>query len=445
MVETTADETLRLWDFAQQYLVAGVSAATRVNKALGRPFIAVRGEGSRLWDADGHELIDLCTSHGGSTLGHRHPKIVSAVQQALDMGILCSYETQFQGKLAAKVCEMVPAAELCRFTCSGTEATMHAIRVARTVTGREKILKFEGHFHGYHDYVHFTWGPALEDVPDPDESPTIAESAGVPEGMAQYCVSAPFNNLVALEKAVMKHKNDLAAVIVEPVNYNAGCIVPDKAYMQAMRQICTDNDILLIYDEVLSAFRMGPDCAQGYFGITPDLCTIGKCVAGGTPLSVFAGKKQYMEHVSPLGKSAHSGTYTGHLIPVMAALACLDEISSPGFYDHIYALADKLYDGLRELLAKHKVKARVQGLGARFGLYFGIDPDQEVRHYRDAACADKDVLMAFLKLAFEEGVYFHDYQGHPCHHGFSSAHTLDDMEQVLSRLDRVLARLGSSG
>lgn len=443
MREATAAKTMEIWDFAKQHLVAGVSASTRVNKALGRPFIAARGEGSRLWDIDGNELIDLCTSHGGSILGHRHPRIVEAIQKALDMGILCSYETEYQSKLAAKVCEMVPAAELCRFTCSGTEATMHALRLARTITGREKILKFEGHFHGYHDYVHFTWGPPLGELPSVDESPTIAESSGVPKGMSQYCVAAPFNNLVALETAIEKNKNDLAAVICEPVNYNAGCIVPDKEYMQAMRELCTDNGILLIYDEVLSAFRMGPDCAQGYLGITPDLCTIGKCVAGGTPLSIFAGKKEYMEHVSPLGGSSHSGTYTGHLIPVVAALACLDQISSPGFYDHIFSLADTLYDGMNELLVKHKIKARLQGLGARFGLYFGID--KEVRHYRDAALADKEVLMRFFELSYEHGVYFHDYQGHPCHHGFSSAHTLEDMAEVLDKLDGVFAKLSKRG
>jgi len=439
MAETTPTKTMEIWEFAKEHLVAGVSAATRVNKALQRPFIAMRGQGSRLWDVDGNELIDLCTSHGGSILGHKHPKIVAAVQKALDMGIMCSYETEYQGRLAAKICEMVPAAELCRFTCSGTEATMHIIRLARTITGRDKILKFEGHFHGYHDYVHFTWGPPLEDLPLPDESPTISESAGVPEGMSQYCVVAPFNNLAALEKAIAKHKQDLAAVICEPVNYNAGCIIPEKEYMQAMRRLCSDNGILLIYDEVLSAFRMGPDCAQGYLGITPDLCAIGKCIAGGTPLSVLAGKKQYMEQISPLGKSAHSGTYTGHLIPVMAALACLEEISSPGFYDHIHALADRLYGGITELFAKHKIKARVQGLGARFGLYFGID--KPVRHYRDAAAVDREMLLKFYRLAYEHGVYFHDYQGHPCHHGFSSAHSLEDMDEVLSKLDRVLAKL----
>ena len=440
MTEIATKKTMEMWKFAQQHLVAGVSASTRVNKALGRPFIAARGEGSRLWDVDGNELIDLCTSHGGSILGHRHPKIVEAIEKALDMGILCSYETEYQGKLAAKICEMVPAAELCRFTCSGTEATMHAIRLARTITGREKILKFEGNFHGYHDYVQFTWGPDLKDLTDANQSPVLADTPGIPKGVSEYCVVAPYNNLVALEMAIEKHKGELAAVICEPVNYNAGCIVPDKGYMRVMRELCSDNNIILIYDEVLSAFRMGTDCAQGYLGVTPDLCTIGKCVAGGTPLSVFAGKKEYMENVSPLGKkSGHSGTYTGHLIPVMAAIACLDEISSVGFYEHIYKVADKLYSGMEELFGKHKIKARLQGLGARFGMYFGIDT--EVKSYRDAALADKDMLMKFLKAAYENGLYFHDYQGHPCHHGFSSAHSLADIDEVLEKFDSVLGQL----
>lgn len=428
-----------LWDLAKQSLVAGVSASTRVNSALKRPFYVERGVGSRLYDVDGNELIDMCTSHGGSILGHKHPKIVEAIQKALDLGILCSYETEYQGKLANKVSSMVPGAELMRFTCSGTEATMHAIRVARVVTGKEKIIKFEGHFHGYHDYVQYSWSPPLDQA-GPVEAPIpYAQSGGIPAGIRDYIVIVPFNDTQRLEDAIKKHKNEVAAVICEPINYNCGCVVPDRQYMHDMRRLCTESGIMLIYDEILSAFRTGPDCAQGYFGVVPDLCTIGKCVAGGTPLSIFAGKKDYMENVRPLGESEHSGTYTGHLIPVMAAIACLEEISSPGFYDHIYALADTLYGGINELIAKHGLKIRLQGLGARFGLYFGID--EEVTNYRISARNDKDMALKFYKLAYDEGVYFHDYSGKACHHGFSAVHTIDDIEQVLGRLDRVFGRL----
>lgn len=428
-----------LWSIAKQSLVAGVSASTRVNSALGRPFYAERGEGSRVFDVDGRQLIDMCTSHGGSILGHKHPKIVAAIQQALEMGILCSYETQYQGQLASKISEMVPGAELMRFTCSGTEATMHAIRVARAVTGKDKIIKFEGHFHGYHDYVQYSWSPPLDQAGPVDAPLPYAQSGGIPAGIKDYVIILPFNDTDRLADAIKKHKHQVAAVICEPINYNCGCIVPDRRYMHDMRRLCLENDILLIYDEILSAFRTGIDCGQGYFGVTPDLCTIGKCVAGGTPLSVFAGKKQYMEHVRPLGESEHSGTYTGHLIPVMAAIACLGEISKPGFYDHLYALADRLYGGINDLIAQHQLKIRLQGLGARFGLYFGID--QEVTNYRTAARNDREMALKFYALAYQEGVYFHDYGGKACHHGFSAAHTLEDIDEVLVRLDRVFDSL----
>jgi glutamate-1-semialdehyde 2,1-aminomutase len=428
-----------LWDIAKEHLVAGVSASTRVNRALGRPFYASRGEGSRVYDVDGKELIDMCTSHGGSILGHKHPKIVAAIEKALLMGILCSYETEYQGQLAKRISQMVPSAELMRFTCSGTEATMHAIRVARTVTGKDKIIKFEGHFHGYHDYVQFSWGPPLDKAGPVDAPVPYFQSAGIPQGMKDYIIVLPFNDTERLAEAIRKHKDKVAAVICEPINYNSGCIVPSMEYMQEMRRLCSENGIVLIYDEILSAFRMGPDCGQGYLKVIPDLCTIGKCVAGGTPLSVFAGKREFMKHVRPLGESEHSGTYTGHLIPVMAAIACLDEISSPGFYPHIYALADRLYGGINNLIKKHKIKARVQGLGARFGIYFGIA--EEVTNYRIAAKNDRDMTLKFYALAYEEGVYFHDYKGQSCHHGFSSVHTLADIDEVINRLDRVFEKL----
>ena len=442
MADIKIDKSTQVWDFARKHMVAGVSAGTRYNHALGRAAIFEKGEGARLWDADGNELIDLCTSHGGSIMGHKHPAIGEAMQKAWDMGVMCSYETEYQGKLAAKVCEMVPAAELCRYSASGTEATMHAIRLARTVTGREKILKFEGNFHGYHDYVQFSWGPDLKDITSENESPKVPDGPGIPKGVADYCLVAPYNNIAAMEKIIEENKDDLAAVICEPINYNTGCVIPDKIYMQAMRDMCIANDILLIYDEVLSAFRMGPDCAQGYLGITPDICTIGKSVAGGMPLGVIAGKKEYMQHITPLGKkSAHSGTYTGHLTAVLASIASLNEISSEGFYDKIYASADRLYSGLNELIQKHKVKARVQGLGARFGIYMGIDSDTEVKSYRDAAKLDKQAQLKLYKLAYENGVYFHDYGGTPSHHGFSIAHTVEVMDEVIDRLDCVFAQL----
>ncbi len=424
----------KLYNFAKNVLVSGGSASARWSEALKRPMYFKEGRGSHLIDVDGNEIIDMCCSHGGSIMGHKHPQILKAVQKALDIGILCSYETKYQSELARKICDMVPAAELCRYTCSGTEATMHAIRVAREFTGKDVILKFEGHFHGYHDYVQYSWAPDLSEA-GPYEAPnTIPFSGGIPEGMKNYIKILPFNNLEILEKAIKENKDRLAAVILEPINYNIGCVLPDKQYMKAMREITKENDVLLIFDEILSAFRTGPGCAQEYFNVIPDLCTIGKCVAGGTPLSVIAGKKEVMEHMKPIGNSTHSGTYTGHLIPVMAANAAMDEIRKPYFYKHIYKLADKLYKGLKEIFSGSKLNIKIQGLGARFGFYFDVKKDI-IREYRDCADNNTEMNLKFYELMLQRKVYFHDYAGRPCHHGFSIQHTPEDIDEVLGRTE----------
>jgi glutamate-1-semialdehyde 2,1-aminomutase len=436
----TREKGDKLYNSAKEYLVAGGSASARWNFALKRPLYFQEGRGSRLKDVDGNEMIDMCCSHGGSILGHRHPAIVTAIQKALDMGILCSYETEYQSELAKKICEMVPAAELCRYTCSGTEATMHAMRLAREFTGKDGILKFEGHFHGYHDYVQYSWAPSLEEA-GPYWSPNIVPFAGgMPDDLKKYIVILPLNNLELLEKAVKKNRDKLAAVILEPINYNIGCVVPDADYMKALRQMTKENEVLLIFDEILSAFRTGPGCAQEYFDVTPDLCTIGKCVAGGTPLSVIAGKREIMEHMAPLGRSTHSGTYTGHLIPVMAANATVDEIRKPEFYRHIYQIADKLYAGLREIFSRSRLNIKIQGLGARFGFYFDVEKEI-VREYRDCAENNTEMNLKFYELLFERNVYYHDYGGKPCHHGFSIQHTEEDIDEVLNRTADALKNL----
>ncbi|NQT58725.1 MAG: aspartate aminotransferase family protein [Bacteroidetes bacterium] len=429
-----------LYDYAKNVLVSGGSASARWLQALKAPLYFKEGKGSSLIDVDGNEYIDMCTSHGGSIFGHKHPAIVNAIQKALDMGILCSYETEYQSKLAGKICEMVPAAELCRYTCSGTEATMHAIRLAREYTGKDVIIKFEAHFHGYHDYVQYSYWPDLDKAGSYESPVPIPASGGMPEGIKDYIRVISFNDIELLEKAIKENKENLAAVICEPINYNIGCAVPDVQYMQAMRKITEENHILLIYDEILSAFRTGPGCAQEYFGVIPDICTIGKCVAGGTPLSIIAGKKEIMKHMMPIGNSAHSGTYAGHLIPIMAANAAVDEIVKPYFYKHLYTLADSLYSGYKDIFSRSKLNIKIQGLGARFGFYFDIKKDI-VRTWRD--CAENNTAMnfKFYELMLDKKVYFHDYGGRPCHHGFSIQHTLEDINEVLNRTEDTIKEM----
>lgn len=430
-----------LFEESSKYLVGGVSASTRLNKALGRPFFISRGEGARVYDAEGKEYIDLCMSHGASFLGHNNPKIKEAIRHALDMGIVCSAETEYQTKLAKKICELVPSAEMVRFASSGTEATMYAIRTARAFTGKEKIVKFEGHFHGIHDYAAWNFSPPLDQAGPESQPVPFAQTSGLPRAIADLIIPLPFNNLDVLEKTLKTRKDEIAAVILEPICYNTGCIKPVPGYVEALRELTRQNDIVLIFDEVLSGFRMGPGCAQAYLGVTPDLTTLAKAVAGGVPLSVFCGKKEIMQQVRPTGTAEHSGTYNAHLIGVMAGLASLEQISAPGFYDCINAVGDHLYGGLVEIIGRLGLKIRLQYLGARFGMFFGMDPDVEVTNYRQSLGHDTNMMLKFLKAAVEHGVYFHDYGGRPAHHGFSSAHTIADIDRALEGIEAAMRQL----
>jgi glutamate-1-semialdehyde 2,1-aminomutase len=424
-------------------LPGGVSSSIRYNQALGRPFYIARGEGAYLYDLEGREYVDLLTSHGAALLGHNHPGIRAAIEEALRCGIVCSSETPAQRRVAATLAEMVPCIDMVRFTCSGTEATMHAIRLAREYTGREIIIKFEGHFHGLHDYVMWNYGGWKSGGPPAEESgatlPPVVQSGGIPAGISAYVLVLPGNDLEAVRRTLRTRGHEIAAVILEPIHYNAGCIVPPREYLHGLRELTRAHGVILIFDEILSAFRTGPGCAQAYFDVTPDLCTIGKCVAGGTPMSLFGGRREIMEHLRPLGNAEHSGTYNAHLIPILAAEACLREIRRPGFYDHLTALADRLYPGMNALFQRRGFPARAQGLGARFGLYFGFT--DEVRNYRDTARQDTALALRFFRGMLERGVYFCDAGGKPMHHGFSAAHTLADVDRVLQATEDTVAGL----
>jgi glutamate-1-semialdehyde 2,1-aminomutase len=429
---------------AERVLVGGVSASARINPALGRAVLVERGDGPYMIAPGGAKILDFHGGFGASFLGHNHPGIRAGIEAALDLGMVLGPETEHPRRLAEKIVELVPGAELVRYSNSGSEATMSAIRLARAHTGRKKILKFEGHFHGLHELVNFsTHPPPQEPVPGELIAPTI-DSAGIPKEFAEFTLVAPWRDLAAIENAFARHPDEIAAVIVEPVNYNSGCLVAEKSYMEELQRVVREHGALLIYDEILSGFRMGTDCAQGYYGVTPDVTVLGKAVAGGMPLSVLAGKREVMETFSPLGGAAHSGTYTGHLLGVMAATAVLEEISRPGFYDGpdgILAMADRLYSGLREIFTRHGIRCRAQGLGARFGLYFGLDPEVEVRDYHVAASHDMALLSRFVRSCFAHGLYFHSYDVALGHHGFGGAHTPAVIDEALARIESACAAM----
>lgn len=425
------------YEQACRYLAGGVSSSTRVNRALGHALLFDRGQGCRLWDLDGREYIDLCCSHGATLLGHGDARVRAAIEAALDRGACCSYENELHTEFARLLCETVPCLERVRFTCSGSEATMHCLRLARAFTGRQKILKFEGNFHGYHDQVMFSIGTPPDRLGPESEPAAYPGSAGIAAGLEEQLVLVPYNRPELFEQAFCRHADKLAAVILEPIYYNAGCILPSAEFINLVRRLTREAGVLLIFDEVLSAFRMAPGGAQEYLGVTPDLCTLGKAVGGGQPLSVFGGRRDIMDRLMPTGDCQHSGTYNGHVVAVAAGLAAVRAYTHAGFYDHIRAIAHRLYVGLNDLFRRRGVHAHVQGLGARFGIYFAVDG--VVCNYRDAIRHQREQMLRFIRAAIGRGVYFHDYGGAACHHGFCAAMTTADADEVLHRLDDALA------
>jgi glutamate-1-semialdehyde 2,1-aminomutase len=424
-------------------LAGGVSSSTRVNRAIGHAMLFDRAAGCRLWDLDGKEYIDLCCSHGATLLGHGDARIRRAVERALERGAPCSYENELHAELAEQICAAVPCCERIRFTCSGTEATLHCLRLARAFTGRPKVLKFEGNFHGYHDQVMFAIGTPADQL-GPETQPTLFPgSSGMPHGLAEQLIVVPYNRPDLLERAFAQHGPELAAVIGEPVYYNAGCILPTSEFLTALRTLTERHGTLLIFDEVLSAFRMGPGGAQAYLGVKPDLCTLGKAVGGGYPLSVFGGRRDIMDRLMPTGDCQHSGTYNGHPVAVAAALAAVSAYREPGFYEHIGAVAAKLYAGMNDIFARHRVAGSIHGLGARFGVYFGVAGTP--RSYRDVVGHQREQMLRFIRAALAHGVYFHDYGGAACHHGFCAAMTLADVDEALRRLDGAAATFAAEG
>jgi glutamate-1-semialdehyde 2,1-aminomutase len=427
---------------AEKYMPAGVCASARFNPSLGRALYLRSADGCRLFEVDGTEYIDFNLSHGATFLGHNHPATRQAILSALDTGILAGYEIDAHTRLARKMTEIIPCAERVRLGNTGSEGTQVALRLARAFTGKKKLLKFWGHFHGMHDYVMYNAHSPLHPVQPGGYVEVCSESAGMPAELDDLVLVIPWKDEEALERAVREHGHEIAGIIMEPINYNQGCIVATPEYMQLVRDVATANDIVLIYDEVLSAFRTGPGCGQEYYGVTPDVCVIGKAVANGAPIVIIAGKADIMDQVSPTGEVAHSGTFSGNTLAVMAALASVEEITKPGFYDHIYATADALYGGLTELFERAGITAYVQGLGARFGIHFGLS--KPVDRFEDTFDEDADMADRFNRACAHRGVYFHGYGKLVTgHHGFSAAHTPEDIDESLNRIETALQDINS--
>jgi glutamate-1-semialdehyde 2,1-aminomutase len=361
----------KLWKRAKRVIPGGnMLLSKRAEMFLPEQWPAYfsRAKGCRVWDLDGKEYIDLCCSHGATLLGHGDPRVTAAVQEALALGAPCSYESEQHAELAELLCKTIPSYERVRFTGSGTEAVMHTLRLARAYTGRTKILKIEGNFHGYHDQMMFSIGAPADRLGAEEAPAAWPASSGLPAGLAEQLILVPYNRTDLLAAAIERHAGELAAVICEPIYYNAGCVLPEPEFLTTMRTLTERHGIVLVFDEVLCAFRMGLGGAQEHLGITPDLSTVGKAVGGGYPLSVFGGKREIMERLMPQGDCQHSGTYNGHPVVVAAALAAIRAYREPGFYQHIAAVGERLFTGLNRIFRERGIAAHVQGLGARFGV-----------------------------------------------------------------------------
>jgi len=422
--------TLALYERARRVLPGGVNASARLNRALNHPLFMRAGKGAYLYDVDGHRYIDYGLSHGASLLGHGHPAIIAAVQEALDMGLLLAFETEIQVEVAERLLPLFPGADMVRYTCSGTETTWHALRVARAYTGKLGVIKFEGHYHGVNDTVGYSHWPDLAKAGPPEAMRPVPDSAGIPPANAELVSMLPFNDIGALERCLRRDGHKLAALIMEPINYDSGGIRPTPEFLQAVRELTRQHGVVLIFDEVLSGFRVHLGPALGDAAI-PDMTVLGKAVGGGMPVSAFLGRREIMETCSPVGPALHSGTYNAPPVLVIAIRALLGEVTRPGFYEHLDALGARLYAGMREILQRRGIKAWVQGVGARFGLFFGLD--QEPRQYRDIVGQDMTRMGRFHLACLRRGVYLHHVSPH---HGYSSAHSMADIEETLDVMDQ---------
>ncbi len=386
-----------LFRAAQRVIPGGVNSPVRAFRAVGgTPRFFARGSGARMWDADGKAYIDYVGSWGPLILGHAHPAVVNAVQQAAAQGLSFGAPTAAEVELAELLCHRVPGLEQVRLVSSGTEATMSAIRLARGFTSRTRIIKFEGCYHGHADALLVKAGSGALTFGNPS-------SAGVPAETAAHTQVLEYNNVAMLEAAFAREGDTIACVIVEPVAGNMNLVAPERGFLDALRALCTRHGALLIFDEVMTGFRVGARGAQGLFNITADLVTLGKVVGGGMPLGAFGGRRDVMACIAPLGPVYQAGTLSGNPVAVAAGLATLKLIDVPGFFERLAATTHQLTDGLTAAARANGVAFSTQAVGGMFGVYFRAEPPQS---YAEVLQCDVPAFNRFFHAMLEQGVYF---------------------------------------
>ena len=386
-----------LFSRAQRSIPGGVNSPVRAFRSVGgTPRFVARGAGPCFWDADGKRYIDYVGSWGPLVLGHADPDVVRAVQDAAANGLSFGAPTEAEIDLAELLATLVPSIEQVRLVSSGTEATMSAIRLARGYTGRDAIIKFEGCYHGHADSLLVKAGSGMLTFGNPS-------SGGVPADLAQHTLVLDYNDAQQLRDAFAKHGDRIACVIVEPVAGNMNLIAPKPEFLKGMRELCTLHGALLVFDEVMTGFRVGLGSAQGLYGITPDLSTFGKVIGGGMPLGAFGGRRDVMEKIAPLGPVYQAGTLSGNPLSVAAGLATLKKIQAPGFYDTLSRKTASLVEGLSTAARRHGVRFCAQSVGGMFGVYFA---DGAPTSYAEIMAADKEAFNRFFHAMLEAGIYY---------------------------------------
>jgi glutamate-1-semialdehyde 2,1-aminomutase len=431
------------YERARRSLVEGANSPSRGSAVFKPgPVVVDRGSASHVWDVDGNEYVDFMMSFGALIHGHAHPVLSKAVEAAMAEGSHFASCTPAETEAAERFCRMVPTAEAVRFTNSGSEATMLALRLARAYTGRTKFLKFEGHYHGWYDpYLLNAHSHPAEDLGPPESPARIPDSNGIPQSTFEDVVVAPWNDVETLERVMRSHGRQLAAVISEPIMANMGCILPRPGYLDKMRNLCSENGALFILDEVVTGFRYAPGGCQQYYGLQPDISTFGKALGAGFPIGAVTGRRAILDHMAWRdGMVLHYGTFNGHRLIMKVIAASLDLLGADdnAAYRHLHSLGDAAIAGLRGAFARHGQKAIVQGFGPMFQIYF---TERETIHdYRDyCRYVDSNRYSRFVHLLLDRGIYMTPSNG--LHWIISTAHTQKDVEALVEAADSACREL----
>lgn len=425
---------IQLFEQANKHIPGGVNSPVRAfNGVGGTPIFIEKAKGAYLWDVDGKRYVDYVGSWGPMILGHSHPDIVSAVQQAAEDGLSFGAPTVHETTLADIICEVVPSIEMVRMTNSGTEATMSAIRLARGYTGRDKILKFEGCYHGHSDSLLVKAGSGLLTLGEPT-------SKGVPVDFAKHTLTVPYNDIDALKSCFEKYGHEIAGVIVEPVAGNMNLVKPIDGFLQAIRDVCDQYQSVFIIDEVMTGFRVALGGAQAHYGVTPDLTTLGKIIGAGLPVGAFGGKKEIMSHIAPLGGVYQAGTLAGNPLAMRAGITMFKHLRQPHFYTELTKQLNRLLVGLKQVADDVGIPLHTEQAGAMFGLYF---TDQtEIKSFDDILKCDVNAFKAFFHGMLDHGVHLAPSAFEA---GFiSSAHTDEDIQFTLDVARTVFTNMKNS-